>query len=305
MVRVAQGGAVIPAGTSQREVLASGGRRLMVEWSGDRRGVPVFLMHGTPGSRSGPKPRGSVSYRLGVLLISYDRPGYGRSTRHAGRSVADAAHDVAAIADALDIDRFAVVGRSGGGPHALACAALLPRRVISTAVLVGLAPANARDLNWYDGMNADNVAAYTWADNDYSTLKRELTSRAANLAGDPDSLLSGLRTHLDAADRRVVEDVAIRRQLAQTYVEGLRDGPYGWLDDVLALRGDWGFDPGGIPSPVRIWHGADDRFSPVSHAQWLARQIPGAVIDVKPGSSHFGAVEILPEILSWLAAPPR
>ncbi|MFC7484665.1 alpha/beta fold hydrolase [Luedemannella flava] len=161
---------------SQHEVPVGGDRRLMVEVSGNRDGMPVFLMHGTPGSRSGPKPRGSVSYRLGVLLISYDRPGYGRSTRHPGRGVADAARDVAAIADALGIDRFAVVGRSGGGPHALACAALLPQRVVRTAVLVSLAPANARDLNWYDGMTPGNVAAYTWADNDYPALKKELTS---------------------------------------------------------------------------------------------------------------------------------
>jgi pimeloyl-ACP methyl ester carboxylesterase len=216
--------------------------------------------------------------------------------------VADAARDVAAIADALGIDRFAVVGRSGGGPHALACAALLGQRVVRTAVLVGLAPANARDLNWYDGMTPDNVSAYTWADDDYSALKKELTSRAATLADDPESLLDGLRTQLVDDDRRIVENVAIRRQLAQTYAEALRDGPFGWLDDVLALRADWGFDLGAISSPVRIWHGADDRFSPVSHAEWLARQIPGSMIDVKPDTAHFGAVEILPEILSWLAA---
>ncbi|WP_344135258.1 alpha/beta hydrolase [Luedemannella flava] len=287
---------------SQHEVPVGGDRRLMVEVSGNRDGMPVFLMHGTPGSRSGPKPRGSVSYRLGVLLISYDRPGYGRSTRHPGRGVADAARDVAAIADALGIDRFAVVGRSGGGPHALACAALLPQRVVRTAVLVSLAPANARDLNWYDGMTPGNVAAYTWADNDYPALKKELTSRAASLAVDPESMFEGLRTELEAADRRVVDNVAIRRQLAQSYTEALRDGPFGWLDDVLAFRADWGFDLGAITSPVRIWHGADDRFSPVSHAQWLARQIPGAVIDVRPGAAHFNAVEILPEILSWVAA---
>lgn len=274
----------------------------MVEVSGDRQGMPVFLMHGTPGSRSGPKPRGSVSYRLGVMLISYDRPGYGRSTRQPGRGVGDAAQDVAAIADALGIDRFSVVGRSGGGPHALACAALLPRRVVRTAVLVSLAPANARDLNWYDGMTPGNVAAYTWADNDYAQLHKELTSRAESLADDPDSLLNGLRTQLEAADRRVVENVAIRRQLTRAYAEALRAGPAGWLDDVLAFRADWGFDVGAITSPVRIWHGADDRFSPVSHSHWLARQIPGATIDVRPGTAHFGAVEILPEILSWLAS---
>jgi pimeloyl-ACP methyl ester carboxylesterase len=282
--------------------MTAGGRRLMVELTGARHGMPVFLLHGTPGSRSGPKPRGSVSYRLGVLLITYDRPGYGRSARHQGRVVADAAGDVAAIADDLGIDRFAVVGRSGGGPHALACAALLRDRVRRTAVLVGLAPANARGLDWYDGMTDDNVAAYTTAETDLSALVTELTSRAERLARDPESLLAGLRGQMVDADRRVVDDVAIRRLHAETYAEALRHGPFGWLDDILALRADWGFDLGSIASPVRIWHGADDRFSPVSHARWLAARIPGARIDVQPGTAHFGAVEILPEILSWLTA---
>src|SRR5262245_22879736 len=124
----------------------------MVEVDGDAGGWPVFLLHGTPGSRNGPRPRSGVLYRLGVWLISYDRPGYGRSPRHAGRLVADAAADVETIANELSIDRFSVVGRSGGGPHALACAALLGDRVARAAVLVGLAPTDARGLAWFNGM---------------------------------------------------------------------------------------------------------------------------------------------------------
>src|SRR5688572_21098379 len=108
---------------------AAGGPDLSVSISGSDDGEPVFLLHGTPGSRLGPKPRTSVLYRLGVRLICYDRPGYGGSARRGKRTVADAARDVAAIADQLGIERFAVAGRSGGGPHALACAALLPDRV--------------------------------------------------------------------------------------------------------------------------------------------------------------------------------
>jgi pimeloyl-ACP methyl ester carboxylesterase len=289
---------------SQQEVITSSGRSLMVDLSGKPDGAPVFLLHGTPGSRSGPKPRGAALYWRGVKLITYDRPGYGGSSRQPGRAVADAAYDVAAIADDLGIDRFAVVGRSGGGPHALACAALLPTRVTRTAVLVSLAPANARDLDWYSGMADDNVAAYTTAEDDRYALIQDLTSRAARLARDPESLLAGLRPELVDADRRVVDNVPIARQLTETYAEALRHGPFGWIDDVLALRGDWGFALDTITGPVRIWHGADDRFSPVAHAHWLARRIPTSVIDVEQGTAHFGAVEILPEILSWLTAAP-
>ncbi len=113
------------------------GRHLSTQTYGDPDGKPVFLLHGTPGSRLGPHPRGTVLHRLGVRLIAFDRPGYGDSDRFQGRRVADAATDVLAIADAFGLDKFAVVGRSGGGPHALACAALLPDRLTKVAVLVG------------------------------------------------------------------------------------------------------------------------------------------------------------------------
>lgn len=287
---------------SEREVKTRDGRHLKVESSGARHGPAVFLLHGTPGSRHGPKPRGSVAYRLGVLLISYDRPGYGGSTRHKGRAVADAARDVESIADELGIERFAVVGRSGGGPHALACAALLPERVTRTAVLVGLAPAGAPDLDWYGGMAQDNVSAYSTADADFSALTERLRLRADRTLRDPESLLKALREQMRESDRRVVDNVVMRRLLADTYAEALRDGADGWIDDVLALRAEWGFNLDAIHAPVRIWHGADDTFSPVSHSYWLHARIPNSVIQVESGTAHFGAVEILPRMLPWLTA---
>ncbi|MEV5498836.1 alpha/beta fold hydrolase [Nonomuraea fuscirosea] len=117
---------------------ADGSRRLAVAQRGlIPRGSPVFYLHGTPGSRVGPLPKHGLLYRLGIRLITYDRPGYGDSDRQVGRQVGDVASDVATIADRLGLDRFAVVGRSGGGPHALACAALLGDRVTRAAVLVG------------------------------------------------------------------------------------------------------------------------------------------------------------------------
>ena len=139
------------------------GRQLSTQVYGDPDGKPVFLLHGTPGSRLGPHPRPAVLHRLGVQLIAFDRPGYGESDRLEGRRVADAAADVLAIADAYGLDKFAIVGRSGGGPHALACAALLPERLTRAAVLVGLAPHGAEGLDWYDGMTDYNVLEYTAA----------------------------------------------------------------------------------------------------------------------------------------------
>ncbi|WP_433130737.1 alpha/beta fold hydrolase [Micromonospora sp. CA-240977] len=288
---------------TQRTVTTPDGRRLAVETSGAPDGPAVFLLHGTPGSRSGPRPRGIVVYRLGVHLVCYDRPGYGDSDRDEGRRVADAAADVAAIADDLGIERFAVVGRSGGGPHALACAALLPDRVTRAAVLVGLAPAGAPDLDWYAGMAATNVTDYGQADEDLTELTLNLKIRAEEARRDPMTLLDFLRPQLPDEDIRVVDDVAIRRLLTDMYAEALRHGPEGWIDDVLAIRRGWGFDLGAIRAEVRLWHGEQDRFSPVEHSHWLASRISRAQVQVQPGAAHFGAVEILPQTLTWLATP--
>ncbi|WP_327010403.1 alpha/beta hydrolase [Dactylosporangium sp. NBC_01737] len=287
---------------TQRTVKARDGRDLRVEITGDPSGSPVFLLHGTPGSRVGPKPRGGVLYRLGIQLICYDRPGYGGSQRDMKRTVAAAAYDVQAIADALGLGRFAVVGRSGGGPHALASAACLPERVARAAVLVGVAPANADDLDWYAGMTDANVREYSTADADWHKLVERVRLQAARVRRDPVSLVKSLQQQMTDPDLRVVDDIAIQRLLAETYAEALRPGPYGWIDDIYALRSDWGFNLADIRQPVLLWHGADDNFSPVSHARWLAARIPNAKIRIETETAHFGAVEVLPEILTWLTA---
>lgn len=287
---------------NDREVVLADGRRLAVETSGAPDGSPVFLLHGTPGSRNGPRPRSGILYRLGIQLICYDRPGYGGSSRCPGRRVVDAAYDVNAIADQLGLERFSVVGRSGGGPHALACAAELPDRVRSTAVLVGLAPANAAGLDWFDGMADGNVREYSTADARQDLLVERLRLRAERTIRDPESLLEMVRGQMAEPDRRVVESAVFRRLLTRTYAEALRDGPYGWIDDVLALREDWSFSFEAIDGPVLLWHGMHDTFSPISHTWWLASRIPSAEVRVQADTAHFGAVEVLPRILTWLTS---
>jgi pimeloyl-ACP methyl ester carboxylesterase len=239
-----------------------------------------------------------VLYRLGVRLICYDRPGYGESDRHKGRSVADAAWDVLAIADKLRLGAFGVVGRSGGGPHALACAALLGERVTSTTVLVGIAPSDAEGLEWHQGMSASNVEAYDLADANAKLVEADLTERADRIRDDPETLLRFLHDELTAPDKRVVTDVPIRQQLHDTYREAVRDGAHGWIDDVLAFRRSWGFDLAKITSPVLLWHGDEDVFAPPAHTHWLAGQIPKAKLRIQRGAAHFDAVRILPTILA-------
>ncbi len=284
-----------------RAIGVSGGRVVTVDSWGNPRGFPIFLLHGTPGSRSGPIPRPSVLYRLGVRLICYDRPGYGGSDRHEGRTVGDAAWDVLDIADEMGLDAFAVVGRSGGGPHALACAALFEKeRLRTAAVLVGIAPSDA-NLDWYAGMADSNVEEYTRASQPSSAaVVANLTQRAEQVLADPESLLTDLKEEMTAPDRKVVEDVAFQRLLPLSYRQALSGGPYGWIDDVLAFRRPWGFELGKITVPVWLWHGQDDVFSPVHHSHWLADEIPNARIDVQQGAAHFTAMEVLPRILAQL-----
>ena len=276
------------------------GRDVAVECWGAPNGMPIFLLHGTPGSRYGPRPRASILYRLGVRLISYDRPGYGGSDPHPGRTVADAAYDIEVIAKDFGLDSFGVVGRSGGGPHALACAALLPDWVQSAAVLVSLAPSDAKNLDWYEGMAESNVDEYCVADADPAAVRARLDEQAAQVRGNPECMFESLERNLTRRDRRVVDDIAIRRQLTDTYAEAVKNGGAGWADDVLALRRPWGFDLEDIQVPVLLWHGADDVFSPVTHTEWLAGKVPGAVMKVQPGAAHFEAVEVLPQVLGWL-----
>jgi pimeloyl-ACP methyl ester carboxylesterase len=269
---------------------------------GDPDGKPVFLLHGTPGSRLGPHPRAAVLHRLRVRLISFDRPGYGGSDRMAGRRVADVATDVRTIADAYGLRKFAVVGRSGGGPHSLACAALLPERTTRAAVLVGLAPRSADGLDWFDGMARSNVMEFTAASNGYAGIAAHTKAAADAIRADPASLIARLQGELPDPDRRVMADRGIRSKLIETYTEAIRTSDYGWIDDVLAFCSPWGFDPAAVTVPVVFWHGASDVFSPASHARWLAARIPSATVVVQAGAAHFGALDVLPDILRWLSA---
>ena len=292
-------------------VVAGRDRRLAVDTWGDPNGTPVFLMHGTPGSRLGPRPRVAELYRRGIRLISYDRPGYGHSDRLIKRQVKDAAEDVTLIAEWLGLGRFSVVGRSGGGAHALAVAALLPERVDRVAAMVSLAPREAEGLDWYADMIESNVAAYERADEEayeqfVEGLLRDRRAPIAGTNGDAGHLIEELNREWDESDRIVVSDSGIRVQLRRTYSEALRydSEAGGWVDDVLALTRDWGFRPEDIPSQVKtlLWHGQRDRYSPPGHTRWLGEHIKHATVVVEEEAAHFMALTRLPEVLTWAAS---
>ena len=282
-------------------VKAPDGRKLSVESLGHPEGKPVFLLHGTPGGRNGPRPRGIVLHRRGIRLISYDRPGYPGSDRLPGRQVADAARDVEAIADYLGIDRFSVIGRSGGAPHALACVSILKERTICAAALGSLAPYDAENLDWKRGMADSNIQVYSDATADLEALIEKLNKQAGQVKNNSEGLLKLLWPELVGHDKEVIGDIALRQIIARIHEEALRETADGWIDDVIALSRPWGFELSDITAPVKLWGGSDDVFSPISHTQWLAEHIKGAELDIEIGKAHFGAVEILPSILTWVA----
>jgi pimeloyl-ACP methyl ester carboxylesterase len=261
---------------------------------------------------------------MGIRLITYDRPGYGESDRHPGRQVVDAAEDVLAIAEALRLDRFAVVGRSGGAPHALACAAKLSPYVTRAAAMVSLAPPNADGLDWFAGMAESNVREFNaawqaWGGRGRWHIDSMISRNTSTLATSAASFLrSALASVMPDDDRKVIADPAFCESIVETYqgamvsdknLEPLSAGDgdrrmlVGWLDDALAFCRPWGFDLEDITIPVLLWHGEEDVFSPVSHSKWLARHIKHTELVVEPGSAHFRALEVLPHALRWLVRP--
>jgi pimeloyl-ACP methyl ester carboxylesterase len=249
------------------------GRTLAVLESGDESGRAVVAIHGTPGS--GLPWRGLVedAEARGIRLLAYDRPGYGGSDRHPGRTVADAAGDVAAIADALGIDRFAVEGGSGGGPHTLACAALLPDRVVAAASLAGVAPYPAEGLDWLDGMGQDNLDEFAATLAGRETLERYLRTQADALLGaEPDAIADSLRSLLSPPDAAVLTG-EFAEYLAEATQRAIGERLDGWIDDDFVFVNPWGFELDEIRVPVQLLHGAQDRFVPIAHGEWLAERI--------------------------------
>jgi pimeloyl-ACP methyl ester carboxylesterase len=282
-------------------VPAPGGRMLTAAAFGPHDGNPVISLHGTPGSRLHPPPDPAVLERTGTRLITFDRPGYGGSTRQPGRRVADAAVDVATVADAFAIARFAVTGYSGGGPHALAAAALLGDRVTRCASIASVAPMDADGLDFFAGMSAGNLEEFDQALAGGDTLEIALDPVAGAIAEDIYAFLAALRADLPEVDATLLDRPDVARWFATVTSEGLRPGPGGWVDDDLAFTAPWGFDVGSISVPVGVWHGTLDTLVPVAHAGWLAQAIPGAQGHLVTGAGHLGMLDQLAEVYVWLA----
>jgi pimeloyl-ACP methyl ester carboxylesterase len=277
------------------------GRTLAVLEAGDESGHAVVAIHGTPGSGLMWRGLAEDAEARGIRLLAYDRPGYGGSDPHPGRTVADAAEDVAAIADALGIDRFAVEGGSGGGPHTLACAALLPERVVAAASLAGVAPYPAEGLDWLDGMGQDNLDEFAATLAGRETLERYLHEQAdAMLAAEPDAIADTLRSLLSPPDAAVLTG-EFAEYLAHSTRRAIGERLDGWIDDDFVFLNPWGFELGEIRVPVRLLHGAQDRFVPMAHGEWLAERIPGVDAHLSEEDGHLTIqLERIGDVHAWL-----
>lgn len=280
------------SGMPDTVTVADGRKVAYAEW-GDPSGTPMFLLHGTPGCRLNRPARAGLLGTSGLRLVTYDRPGYGASDRHRGRCVADCASDVAAVADALGIGRFAVAGGSGGGPHALAVGAGLGDRVTAVLCMVGLAPYPADGLDWTEGMDPENVKEFGWVLEGEDRLTVELEGEAANMrarvAEDPARLLEGFE--LPEADLAIMRDDEVQSMWRASTEEMFANGVFGWVDDDLAFVTPWGFDVTDIAVPVEVRFGAQDVLVPASHGYWLAEHVPGATKAVETGQGHLGHPE--------------
>ncbi len=252
--------------------------------------VAVFWLHGSPNIGSPPEPLFAAADANGLYWVSYDRPGYGGSGADDGRTVASAAADVATVADALGIGQFAVLGHSGGGPPALACAALLPERVIAAVSVSAPAPFDAGGLDWFEG----------WSPGIVAENRAAASGRAA------------LEAHWDGAEPEAMDaffteaDMAALdgswSWLAGVVDQAMQQGSEGFLEDTLAAVRPWGFRPDAIRVPVLLMHGADDKMVPRAHGEWLAAHCPAAEWRAVPDAGHITVLDSAPEALSWLAA---
>ncbi|MCA2229577.1 alpha/beta fold hydrolase [Nonomuraea aurantiaca] len=273
------------------EVTLKDGRTLAVEEWGDPDGIPVFYVCGSPMSRLARYPDVRLFSQLGVRLLTYDRPGLGYSTPKPGRRIIDGANDIKAIIDALGLDRVPIFGVSGGGPHALAMAALFPDRISKIATMASPAPRDAKGLEWTDGMGDGNRASAIAAARGRDALEAHITSLRS----------STVPALLPRNDQEVVSRPEVSEMLGIAFTEAVRPGLAGWIDDAYALFGlPWGFDPATIIRPPRIWHGGSDAVVPVTHGRWLAARIPNATFILEPDAGHLGHFDATPALLEWL-----
>jgi pimeloyl-ACP methyl ester carboxylesterase len=276
------------------------GRTLEYVVGGPADGLPLVFHHGTPGAAVLFPPMTDAAARHGLRTVMYSRAGYAGSTARPGRSVSDVAGDIAALMDALDADAFVTLGWSGGGPHALATAALLPDRCRAAATIAGVAPYAAEGLDWLAGMAQENLDEFGAAVAGEEPLTAYLEQEAPGLAQVSGAeIAASLGDLVSDVDKRALTG-AFADYLAESFHAAVSTGIAGWRDDDLAFVGDWGFRPEDIQAPLSLWQGDQDRMVPFAHGGWLASHLPTAESHLVPGEGHLSLLSNFTTIVSDL-----
>lgn len=261
------------------------GRFLDVRITGPDDGLPLIFHHGTPGAATPQRAFERAATARNLRMITTSRAGYGSSSRHEGRSVVDVVADTDTVLDFLGADRCVVAGWSGGGPHALACAARLDR-ALATLVIAGVAPHDAAGLDFLAGMGEDNLDEFGAAELGETPLRSYLDAQREDLrTADAAGIIASMRSLLPLVDQAALTD-EFGEDLAASFHEALRVGVDGWLDDDLAFVKPWGFELAEITKPVSVWQGSDDLMVPFSHGQWLGKNLRGASVHLEQGQGH-------------------
>jgi pimeloyl-ACP methyl ester carboxylesterase len=269
------------------QVRAEDGRRLTAEVVGPEDGDLVLFHTGTPGCRLLFDRHLREGAERGLRHVIYSRPGYQGSDRQPGRSLADSAADSAAVVDALGVESFYSIGLSGGGGSAAACAALLPGRVRSAAVIAALGPREGEGLDWLAGVAEDSLVEFRCIEEGEAELKRYIEGSILKMQKIETGahLIEAFGEYLCATDRRCLAGDYLSYQL-EGCAEIARDGIEGWFDDDWSMWKDWGFDLSRITVPVTVWQGSEDRFVPRQNGEWLAAHIPRAKLRLLAGEGH-------------------
>lgn len=274
--------------------LADGRRIAWCEY-GDPVGSPVLYCHGVPGSRREHPPATEAAARRNLRFIVVDRPGYGRTTRLPGHTLADATADIAALADKLDLSTFDVLGFSGGGPYAQALAALRPERVRRLYLVSSWAPF---DLAGKAGMAEAYQQLWDLCAEDFQAFSRTL-QQAVDEAGGPYELLLGGALE---SDQVIFRDTALAAAYRTSTEEAVRQDLTGMLEDAAALTDAWPFRVDSITCPTHLWHGTLDVNAPIDMGRWLAEHIPGAQLTEWSDAAHFEMFRRWDEVLDTVTA---
>ena len=261
----------------------------------------MFYFHGTPGSRYEAGFSDQAGREYGYRIIALDRPGVGHSDYVSGRRLLDWPEDVREVAEQLGIDRFGLIGVSGGGPYVLACCHAIPDRLDFSVLMGSWGPVAEEPTLWRDVARLDRFfgrlsRGAPWAF--YAPFS--LLGYAARKLS-PQRFASSLGSSMSEADKALLRDDAMSRFFSEDVTEGFRQGVRGPADDAIILYSDWGFRVDVIEAEVNLHHGREDKFAPFSHAKYLHEHLPRSTLHAYPGEGHLFVMKLFGTLFEQLS----